>query len=222
MAIIVLFVWITNGYLQDEPLIVSFQSIYSSSDFLLISCLILPFIFIISNLYQVYDKNVLLIRCINLRSWYNQKILTGLYVLPVYLFFVNFPFLVSLIVHHLTGSVTFDFIGFWLLSILFQGMGFLIIGLLYLFIQSFTGRNVISSVLTCLILTIPSLIRGLFYVKVNSFPDYMFLSNLERNSSIESIILQFIVFVITGGLLQSLNLSIVEKKDILWRESNPF
>jgi phosphotransferase system glucose/maltose/N-acetylglucosamine-specific IIC component len=62
------------------------------------------------------------------------------------------------------------------------------------------------------------LIRGLFYVKVNSFPDYMFLGNLNKNSSVESVLLQFIVFVIIGILLHFLNLTIIEKKDIMWRE----
>ena len=218
LATIALFVWITNGYFHTSSLIISFKSVYSSHEFILISCIILLYIFLISNLCQVFDKNSLLIRYTSLRRWYDQKILTGLYVIPAYMFFVNFPFLVSLVIHNDIGSITFEFIGFWLLSILFQGMGFIIIGLLYCFIHSLTGRNVISGILTYLILTIPSLIRGLFYVKVNSYPDYMFLGNLNKNSSVESVLLQFIVFVIIGILLHFLNLTIIEKKDIMWRE----
>ena len=132
----------------------------------------------------------------------------------IYLFFTNFPFLLSLIVNNFIGSITFDFVRFWLISILFQGMGFIIIGSLYLLICNLTGHNVISSVLTYLMISIPNLIQGLFYVRLYSFADYMFLSHLDEHSTIVSISVLFIAFVIIEMLLLYLNLNIVQKEDI--------
>lgn len=209
---IVLFIPITNVDLHRASLIDLFQSVYS--DNLILITFILLFIFVISNIFKVYDKNILLIRCFNLHTWCYQKILTCVYVVFIYLFFINFPFLFSLIIHHFIGSITFDFIRFWMISILFQGIGLIIIGSLYLLIRNLTGHNVISSVLTYLMISIPNLIQGLFYVRVYSFVDYMFLNNLNKDSTIVSIFVLLIVFVIIEMLLLYLNLNIVQEKDI--------
>ncbi|WP_143402864.1 hypothetical protein [Garciella nitratireducens] len=101
-----------------------------------------------------------------------------------------------------------------MISILFQGIGLIIIGSLYLLIRNLTGHNVISSVLTYLMISIPNLIQGLFYVRVYSFVDYMFLNNLNKDSTIVSIFVLLIVFVIIEMLLLYLNLNIVQEKDI--------
>lgn len=212
IAGIALFISITNVDLHTASLIDLFQSIYSGN--LILTIFLLLFIFVISNIFKVYDKNILLVRYFNLHTWCYQKIVACVYVVLIYLFFINFPFLFSLIVHNFIGSITLEFIMFWIISILFQGIGFVIIGSLYLLIRNLTNHNVISSVLTYLIISIPNLIQGLFYVRLYSFTDYMFLNTLNEDATMVSIFTLLIVFVTIEVLLIYLNLNIIQKKDI--------
>ena len=58
IAEIVLFISITNVDLHKASLIDLFQSVYSGNDLILITFIILLFIFVISNIFKVYDKNI--------------------------------------------------------------------------------------------------------------------------------------------------------------------
>ncbi len=148
-----------------------------------------------------------------LKDWWKEKLITLLILILLYDLLFNFIFILVILINGLIPYFNFHFIVFFLFGILFQIIGFLILGYIYLNLKYLFSNKLLPIILTYIILLIPYFINGLFYKKIYSLLDYMFLKNLSEYSYFHNLIT--LILILTFLILA--NIYILTKKDINWR-----
>lgn len=182
-------------------------------DGLLIIIIAPIFIFWILDILSFYDDVKLLLKFHLLKDWWKEKLITLLILILLYDLLFNFIFILVILINGLIPYFNFHFIVFFLFGILFQIIGFLILGYIYLNLKYLFSNKLLPIILTYIILLIPYFINGLFYKKIYSLLDYMFLKNLSEYSYFHNLIT--LILILTFLIL--VNIYILKKKDINWR-----
>ncbi len=204
-----------NDFNNDLILIQFFQMNFNK---LIVLFIIVPcFFFLLNEALSMFDQHKILIRYTFIKKWWLQKTITLCFITFLFVLIVNVLFIISLIGTGVIAYFSISFFIYWFLGFFLQYIGFILISSIYLTLVYLFNNNFLSIIVTYLFLIFPFSITGLFFVKVYTFPEFMYLSNVfDYDSTIPNFLIGFPISALISCSILMCNYYIIKRQDIFW------
>lgn len=186
----------------------------------IVSYLLLPlFLFLLEITSVVFDRYKILLKYKSIKQWWKDKIVgTGMFSL-IYIIVINTTILGAVLLSGHGNKITPDFLMYMLLGVVYQVMGFLILGTFYHIVVLKTSQKYVGFFTTFItIVVLQAIERGLGLNSTITLESYMFLVNKAQFKLALGDLIPLPFLIIIFLILYSVGSWTSYVKDIYWRD----
>jgi len=203
---------------KSEKLLLTFYKVSFNPLFLLF--IIVPcFLILIDNFFfKFFNQYKVFLRYKNLKIWWKDKLLSQILFSFVFTLLLNILFIINLIIKGAFFHINLNFIVYILSGIVLQFIGFSLLSNIYQILTYIIRNRNFAFIVIFLLTFTPFSLNSFFIKNIYSLPEYMFLTNLKEIKTVISNMVTIIPILLCIHIITvSLSYFIIKNKDLYWR-----